>query len=174
MLLLDLDDFKRVNDGLGHAAGDELLREIACRLSGVARGRDVVARLGGDEFALLAHDVHRAGAEAIAERVTRAMADPIVLSEEVVTVGMSVGVAVVGPDHKRIEDLVISGVALLFVAPLAIIVAAAIKLDSPGPVLFRQHRLGFNNLSRKGRVGGCCGGNVIEADGSRCTIRSRR
>ena len=74
VMFVDLDDFKTVNDGLGHAAGDELLRAIARRLEDTLRTQDTAARLGGDEFAVLLEDlVDEAEALAIAERVRRAL-----------------------------------------------------------------------------------------------------
>jgi diguanylate cyclase (GGDEF)-like protein len=99
VLFVDLDDFKDVNDSLGHAAGDELLVTVARRLSGVVRPGDLVARLGGDEFALLLDPVFGAGgAMAVAERVVTALAEPVQIGESWVRVGASVGLAVRGDD----------------------------------------------------------------------------
>ncbi|MGN6688568.1 MAG: putative bifunctional diguanylate cyclase/phosphodiesterase [Actinomycetales bacterium] len=89
----DLDDFKNVNDGLGHAAGDEVLREVTRRLLVVSRTGDTVARLGGDEFALLLEDVTRAEACEVAERVRDALAVPIQLGDTEVVTGTSLGIA---------------------------------------------------------------------------------
>ena len=89
LLYLDLDGFKPVNDRLGHAAGDEVLRLVARRLEGCVRAGDTVARLGGDEFALLVSD----GAEEVAERVRVAFDDPFTVDGHRLPVGASVGVA---------------------------------------------------------------------------------
>ncbi|CAN5556141.1 hypothetical protein BH10ACT2_BH10ACT2_25250 [soil metagenome] len=95
VIYLDLDGFKNVNDGLGHEAGDAVLKEVAARLRMVVRSGDTVARLGGDEFAILVEEsglVH-VEAEAIAERVLQAMTAPIVLSDRDVTLSASLGIA---------------------------------------------------------------------------------
>jgi diguanylate cyclase (GGDEF)-like protein/PAS domain S-box-containing protein len=94
VLLLDLDGFKAVNDTHGHAAGDSLLKQVAVRLSSVARESDTVARLGGDEFVVLATDVGSLqNLRMVAEKIVRAVSLPISLPNGDVTVHASVGVA---------------------------------------------------------------------------------
>jgi diguanylate cyclase (GGDEF)-like protein len=94
LLYLDLDRFKKVNDTLGHPAGDELLCEVAKRLTEVVRGSDTVARLGGDEFAILHTQL---GSErdisALCERIIQAISAPFDLIGSQVFVGISIGVA---------------------------------------------------------------------------------
>jgi len=94
VLFVDLDDFKVVNDTLGHSVGDELLVEAAGRLQQLLRGSDTAARLGGDEFALLiANARDTAAVEAAAERVVTAFAEPFALATGLVTSTVTVGVA---------------------------------------------------------------------------------
>jgi len=95
LLFIDLDDFKTVNDQLGHAAGDDLLVAVAGRLQTCVRGEDTVARLGGDEFAILleqtpSHEV----AVRVAGRILESMGPPFPLQGHQVQVGASVGVTV--------------------------------------------------------------------------------
>jgi diguanylate cyclase len=95
LLFIDLDDFKMVNDQLGHAVGDDLLVEVAARLKTCVRDEDTVARLGGDEFAILleqasSHEV----AVRVAGRILEAMRPPFLLQGRQVQVGASVGVTV--------------------------------------------------------------------------------
>ena len=94
VLFVDLDDFKVVNDNLGHGAGDRLLREVAARLRSCLRGHDTVGRLGGDEFAILAEDTDLATARRLADRVIATLAAPFPLVGGQVTVRASVGIAV--------------------------------------------------------------------------------
>ena len=93
VLFVDLDDFKDVNDQLGHGAGDELLREVAARLRRAIRPDDLCARLGGDEFAVLLRGTHGSAAADVARRIVRAVAAPAHLGCGVANVGASVGVA---------------------------------------------------------------------------------
>ena len=94
LLFIDLDDFKDVNDSLGHAAGDELLRVVAGRLRAIVRATDLVARLGGDEFALLLTDLDNpADALRLAQRVVVTLAETVQIGRREVHVGASVGLA---------------------------------------------------------------------------------
>jgi diguanylate cyclase (GGDEF)-like protein/PAS domain S-box-containing protein len=94
VMFVDLDDFKTVNDGLGHAAGDELLQVTARRLQDALRAHDTAARLGGDEFAVLLEDlVDEDEALAIAERVRGALEPALVVAGQQVSPSASIGVA---------------------------------------------------------------------------------
>ncbi|HEY0934466.1 MAG TPA: bifunctional diguanylate cyclase/phosphodiesterase [Trebonia sp.] len=94
VLVADLDDFKVVNDTMGHGAGDELLIAVANRLAATARQSDTVARLGGDQFALLVDDAADPGAvDAFAERVLRAFTEPFALNAGRVLSSVTIGVA---------------------------------------------------------------------------------
>ncbi len=99
VLFIDLDDFKEVNDTLGHAAGDEVLRVVALRLRAVTSGCEVAARLGGDEFAV-AFDVGSDPTEAtaVAERVRLAIAGSVDIHGHQAVVGCSIGIAVSAVD----------------------------------------------------------------------------
>jgi diguanylate cyclase (GGDEF)-like protein len=102
VLLLDLDRFKSVNDTLGHPAGDQVLREVAQRLSGSLRETDVVARLGGDEFAIIQPGEHspREGAAKVAARIVELISQPYEIESNLVSIGASIGIAV-APEHAR-------------------------------------------------------------------------
>ncbi len=93
VLLIDLDDFKTVNDSLGHGVGDALLVEVAGRLRGAVRNEDLVARLGGDEFAVLLRDVSPDEAGQFAERILADAARPVHIDGHTLVVRASVGVA---------------------------------------------------------------------------------
>jgi diguanylate cyclase (GGDEF)-like protein len=95
VIFLDIDDFKSINDTLGHAAGDALLVEVAARIRGCLRRPDTAARLGGDEFALLIEGVDSAvEAENVARRVLDVLRRPFIVSGSPVTVRASLGIAV--------------------------------------------------------------------------------
>jgi diguanylate cyclase (GGDEF)-like protein len=92
VLFIDLDDFKLVNDTLGHPIGDALLKVVGERIVGSVRGVDVVARLGGDEFAVLLRSTPTDQADVAAERIRQALSQPFHLPGHVVSIGASTGV----------------------------------------------------------------------------------
>jgi diguanylate cyclase (GGDEF)-like protein len=103
MLLVDLDDFKQLNDRLGHAAGDELLAGIARILNQSVRATDLLARYGGEEFVVLTPDTDLQGAYHLAEKIRTAVAEsPFVLDESLrpVRVTVSIGVAQFAGNRK--------------------------------------------------------------------------
>lgn len=91
-LLFDLDEFKDINDGLGHDAGDRILVEVAHRLTGVVRETDTVARLGGDEFAILLPDASEEQVLRVADRALEELKRPYVIGERTVWSAASIGV----------------------------------------------------------------------------------
>lgn len=104
--VLDLDRFKLINDSLGHRAGDELLKQVARRLTAVVRGVDTVARLGGDEFVLIIRQVPtRADAERIANEVIAALGEPVQMGEIEVHPAASIGIAFYPGDGTTTEAL---------------------------------------------------------------------
>jgi diguanylate cyclase (GGDEF)-like protein len=97
-LFIDLDNFKDINDTLGHSAGDELLKAVAARLDGVIRDADALGRLGGDEFVVISEEISLTAApELVAERLLEALKHPFQLGESKktrVTVTASIGIAI--------------------------------------------------------------------------------
>src|SRR5690606_6750606 len=93
LLCMDIDHFKDINDGHGHAAGDVVLQTFARRLCASVRETDLVARLGGDEFVILIEDAPPEAAEAVARKVVAAMAEPVDVGGTRLTVSTSIGVA---------------------------------------------------------------------------------
>jgi diguanylate cyclase (GGDEF)-like protein/PAS domain S-box-containing protein len=107
VLYLDLDKFKEINDGLGHAAGDALLMAAATRLVASLRPQDSAARLGGDEFAVLVENILTAyDLEIVAGRILREMERPFEIFGHVVQAGASLGAAMAGPDHHSSDSLI--------------------------------------------------------------------
>ena len=96
-LYIDIDGFKHVNDNLGHAAGDQLLRIVGKRLQGAVREQDTVGRLGGDEFVVLVEATAEEGSfDALADRLTEVLREPVELDDgrKILSVTASIGVAV--------------------------------------------------------------------------------
>ena len=107
ILFLDLDGFKEINDSLGHATGDELLKSTAKRLVGCVRASDTVSRQGGDEFVVLLAEVQHAEDAAIsARRMLHAMSHPHHVDRHELHVSMSIGVSVYPDDGTDAETLI--------------------------------------------------------------------
>lgn len=120
VLLIDIDDFKNVNDTLGHAAGDALLREFAARLVRCLRPGDVVGRLGGDEFAVvvLTPDNSHGGID-VANRIQAALRIPLVLEGQTVPVTTSIGIANYPDDAVELKPLIRCADAAMYEAKAA-------------------------------------------------------
>ncbi len=134
-MIVDLDRFKPVNDMNGHAAGDEVLREISRRLSDLLRTDDTVARLGGDEFGLIlkgiAPELMAEAASTLASRITTELARPISIGNQAVEVGASIGISIC-PDDGTTSD------ALLRAADVAMY---RVKEEGRGEHLFYERQL---------------------------------
>ena len=107
VLYLDLDDFKPVNDRLGHAAGDQLLVDLARNLESDLRSTDTVARMGGDEFAVILPRLsdHADSVRAAVCKVARSVSTPTLISGESVSVTASIGAALFDPEHDDADTL---------------------------------------------------------------------
>jgi diguanylate cyclase (GGDEF)-like protein/PAS domain S-box-containing protein len=118
VIFLDLDDFKTINDSLGHAAGDEVLTTVAQRLAATIRASDTVARFGGDEFALLLEDVASVQEAAdTAERIMEALGQPVALAGKELTLHCSMGISVPGDDATAdADELIRDADAAMYIA----------------------------------------------------------
>lgn len=120
VLLLDIDNFKAVNDTLGHIAGDDLLREFASRLALSVRPGDTVGRLGGDEFAIVVPTPATCqGAVEVAHRIRSALQEPLVLDGQKVFVTASIGIANFPRDTSDLETLIRCADAAMYEAKAA-------------------------------------------------------
>ncbi|WGD52882.1 EAL domain-containing protein [Bradyrhizobium sp. CB1650] len=106
ILYIDVDEFKGVNDSLGHEVGDELLRQVASRLRACVSGNDLVARLGGDEFAVIKAGTNdQAELTALAERILKSLRTPVDCKGQEIPTDASIGIAI-APDHgDNLDDL---------------------------------------------------------------------
>ena len=105
VMFLDIDHFKRINDSLGHDAGDELLKVISMRIRSATRAQDVVARFGGDEFCILVTLDNCDEARHMAQRVMLAMKEPVMLAGRRMVMTTSIGISVFPDDGKTCEEL---------------------------------------------------------------------
>ena len=117
LLLLDIDDFKRINDSLGHEIGDELLAQVGKRLELTLRDQDTISHLGGDEFAILLADIEsNARAGQIAERVLQTVRVPLQAGNQEVGLGASIGVAMIPGDGSEPPTLLRNADAAMYLA----------------------------------------------------------
>jgi diguanylate cyclase (GGDEF)-like protein/PAS domain S-box-containing protein len=120
LLLVDLDNFKRINDGLGHTAGDLVLCEVGKRLPLQVREGDYVARVGGDEFGVILFDADSAQAKAIARRIVTELGSAFQIRGQIkelqAYVGASVGIACSGGRAVTLHEMLIQADAALYVA----------------------------------------------------------
>jgi diguanylate cyclase (GGDEF)-like protein len=122
VLFIDIDNFKLVNDSLGHAAGDALLQELAARLQKAVRDSDVVARQGGDEFLVLINDIELQGsaitavhtAESVAHRIQEYLNEPFALEKEEFYVTGTIGMSIFPLDARESEDLLRNADAAMY------------------------------------------------------------
>ncbi|MFO1372427.1 MAG: PAS domain S-box protein, partial [Candidatus Competibacteraceae bacterium] len=116
VLFLDLDRFKEVNDSLGHAEGDALLKQVAAQLQDITREADTICRLGGDEFALLLPTTGREGALRVADKLLTALRQPFTVAGHSLRVTTSIGIALYPHDGASFDELLKNADAALYQA----------------------------------------------------------
>lgn len=140
ILYLDLDQFKQVNDTLGHPAGDALLKKVAARLQSCVRSGDLVVRLGGDEFAILQTGAEQpASAVALSERVVEELGRPHDIEGHRVVIGTSIGVAIANSGLNAADMLIKSADIALYCA----------KADGRGRFRMFEHAMGTEMQARR-------------------------
>jgi diguanylate cyclase (GGDEF)-like protein len=151
VVVLDLDRFKEINDSLGHAIGDALLRQVGPRLNRELREQDLLARLGGDEFVVIVDDVAAADAQALATRLRARLQHPFRVGGMSLTVDASVGVAI-GPEHSAsAEELLQLADLAMYAAKATRVGVAAYDEDRDGD---GRHRLEAVDQLRRGIADG--------------------
>jgi|GEM_PF-1871538 diguanylate cyclase (GGDEF)-like protein/PAS domain S-box-containing protein len=107
ILYADLDNFKQVNDELGHIAGDSVLKEVAGRFSDCLRTSDTLSRIGGDEFIFILQDIGTPGEiEVVAQRIINSMRAPFYISEKIYRIGVSIGISIYPENGDEKEKLI--------------------------------------------------------------------
>ena len=107
ILYIDLDDFKKVNDTMGHSAGDMLLKQVSRRMLDVVRKSDTVGRLGGDEFMIILAELSQPmNAEVVAQKLLDTLTKPVELGGQQATVGACIGVAIFPNDAEDMDQLI--------------------------------------------------------------------
>ena len=162
LMILDLDEFKQVNDSWGHPAGDRLLAEAADRLRACVRDTDQIARLGGDEFAIIQTGLKRAeDVIGLANRIIATLCEPFHLDGRLVTVGVSIGIAVAADPGTKAVNIMKDADAALYNA----------KEEGRGhlPVLRKRHAV--PSARSAGTEGGSAQGLVDRTSSSSSTSR---
>ncbi len=109
VLMIDIDDFRRINDTMGHTTGDRLLQEVGCRLMDTVRSNDLVARMGGDEFAIILSELaDEQDVSIVARKILSAFEEPVTIETRKIFVGMSIGIALFPIDGTEVSDIVSS------------------------------------------------------------------
>ena len=117
VLFLDLDDFKSVNDTLGHEVGDQVLAAVGARISSTLRPGDTVARLGGDEFAVLLRNMEdERTAARVADRITRQLTPPFSIAGRELSIHASIGIAGLVPGQEAADDLIRNADVAMYIA----------------------------------------------------------
>jgi diguanylate cyclase (GGDEF)-like protein len=120
VLFLDLDDFKPINDRLGHATGDELLRQVAQRIDSCVREEDSISRLGGDEFTMVLHKVaSHEDAALVAQNIITAMQRKFYAVNEELMITVSIGISFFPDDGEEPNELVHRADVAMYVAKSA-------------------------------------------------------
>jgi diguanylate cyclase (GGDEF)-like protein/PAS domain S-box-containing protein len=144
VMFLDLDRFKNVNDTLGHSIGDELLVQVALRLTSCLREEDIVARLGGDEFVVIlrGHDVASTAA-IVAEKITRQLSQPFYIDSHTLHTSTSIGIALYPDNAKKIQDLMKNADAAMYHAKAS--GGSIFRFFSPEMNMYAHERLKMEN-----------------------------
>jgi len=133
ILFMDLDRFKPINDVYGHQMGDEVLKLIAKRLEKFARSSDTISRYGGDEFVILAYDCSKQDATALAERLVKAIEEPMKIDQLTLQLSASVGIATSPEDGDELTKLIRLADERLYMAKKSGLKIFAQDRDKPMP-----------------------------------------
>jgi diguanylate cyclase (GGDEF)-like protein len=133
ILFMDLDRFKPINDVYGHQMGDEVLKLVAKRLEKFARSSDTISRYGGDEFVILAYDCSKQDATALAERLVKAIEEPMKIDQLTLQLSASVGIATFPEDGDELTKLIRLADERLYMAKKSGLKIFAQDRDKPMP-----------------------------------------
>lgn len=148
VMFLDLDGFKNVNDSFGHATGDELIRQVAMRLSALLRDTDWVARLGGDEFVIFLGDTNESQSRIVAERILSAFDHPFAVGSAEFYTGASVGIAMYPKVAQTVDELLKCADTAMYSAKAA--GRQTYRFFEPVMLTKAQERLWLENNLRRG------------------------
>lgn len=176
LLLVDLDGFKAVNDCFGHAAGDQLLRQVAERLSGCIRGGDTACRYGGDEFLIMLLETEGPGAvEAVAQKVRARLFASYTLDRGIISITASIGIAIYRAEEKDCDALIEQADAAMYLEKASRGSAAHVMLRSsnqavaamriPDPALPMERREDHRSSAHPSHVSQAAARNECAGDG---------